>query len=35
VLDAPSPARDLLRGLTERFTPQACARAYLEWFATL
>jgi glycosyltransferase involved in cell wall biosynthesis len=35
VLDAPAPPHGLLRDLTERFTPQACARAYLDWFATL
>lgn len=35
VLDAPRPPRDLLRGLTDRFAPAACARAYRDWFATL
>lgn len=35
VLDAPRPPRDLLRGLTDRFAPVTCARAYLDWFATL
>ena len=33
--DAPRPSRSVLRALTARFEPQACARAYLEWFATL
>ena len=32
VADAP---RQDLRALTDRFEPQACARAYLEWFDTL
>lgn len=35
VCEGPRPPPDLLRALTERFTPTACARAYLEWFATL
>lgn len=35
VLDAPPPPRDLLRDLTTRFAPAPCARAYLDWFATL
>jgi len=35
VLDTPRPPRELLRFLTHRFAPQACARAYLDWFATL
>ena len=34
VLETPPP-RELLRGLTQRFAPQSCARAYLDWFATL
>ena len=35
VTDAPRPPPALLRDLTARFEPQACARAYLDWFATL
>ena len=35
VLDAPRPPRELLRFLTHRFAPQACACAYLDWFAAL
>jgi glycosyltransferase involved in cell wall biosynthesis len=35
VIEAPRPAPALLRSLTTRFEGQACARAYLDWFATL
>ncbi len=35
VANAPRPPLALLRALTERFQAGACARAYLDWFATL
>ncbi len=35
VTGAPRPPLGLLRGLTNRFETDACARAYLDWFATL
>jgi glycosyltransferase involved in cell wall biosynthesis len=35
VTGAARPPLALLRGLTERFEANACARAYLAWFATL
>jgi glycosyltransferase involved in cell wall biosynthesis len=32
VFKAPPPPRENLRALVARFTPEACARAYLDWF---
>ena len=32
VFKAPSPPRENLHALVARFAPQACARAYLDWF---
>jgi glycosyltransferase involved in cell wall biosynthesis len=35
VCKAPPPPRENLRALVTRFSPQACARAYLDWFDEL
>ncbi len=35
VCRAPRPPREKLAALVAAYTPQACAHAYLEWFATL
>jgi hypothetical protein len=35
VTGAARPPLGLLRGLTDRFEANVCARAYLDWFATL
>jgi len=35
VAGSPRPPPELLQYLTRGFEPQACARAYLDWFATL